>query len=226
VTGVMTLCPNGTYRAGWTLHTDAKAQDSTGGTTACTSCGAGILSEATDIDERDGGNDTTKLVAGSSFSCWIPAGWSMFASGVNEDLTLQYSARVCTNNTYGVANKTYGLQATPCKVSRGVIQQLRHAAGALAVHQAATVALAYPCCILLPVSSPACAITFLAVPVLPPRSWLTQCLLAACFFLAALPAQPDHPSGRFHQLHTVRQPRWLWLLSKRCHSVPPRLLCP
>jgi hypothetical protein len=118
VDGVLTACPNGTYRSGWTLYTDAKARDSTGGTTACTACGAGILSEATDIDERDGGNNTDKLVAGSSFSCWIPAGWGMVPTGViNDDNTLQYAATVCANNTYGVANKTYGLQSTPCKVS-------------------------------------------------------------------------------------------------------------
>lgn len=33
------------------------------------------------------------------------------------DQTLQYKAVLCDNNTYGVANRTYGLQSTPCKVS-------------------------------------------------------------------------------------------------------------
>jgi hypothetical protein len=125
-TGDMLACPTnitvsgstfGTYRAGWTLYSDASARDSTGGSTACTPCGAGILSEATDVDESLGGNDTSRLVAGSSFSCWIPAGWGMVPTGVIlPDNTLQFAATVCATNTYGVANKTYGLQGTPCKV--------------------------------------------------------------------------------------------------------------
>lgn len=118
-TGNLTTCPTnvsgqGYYRSGWTSYTDITARD-TNGTTACTACGAGILSDLTDIDELGGGNDTSKLVAGSSFSCYIEAGWGMVPAGVAADQTLQYSAMECSNNTYGVANKTYGLQSTPCK---------------------------------------------------------------------------------------------------------------
>ncbi|WIA16345.1 hypothetical protein OEZ85_013043 [Tetradesmus obliquus] len=114
----LTTCPTnvsgqGYYRSGWTSYTDITARDTTG-TTACTACGVGILSALTDIDELGGGNDTSKLVAGSSFSCYIEAGWGMVPAGVVNN-TLQYSAVECSNNTYGVANKTYGLQSTPCK---------------------------------------------------------------------------------------------------------------
>ncbi|KAF6257767.1 hypothetical protein COO60DRAFT_1460997 [Scenedesmus sp. NREL 46B-D3] len=119
-TGVMEACPNnvtgqGYYRSGWTIHSDSKAQGPDG-TTACTPCGAGILSALTDVDESLGGNDTTKLVAGSSYSCYIEGGWGMAPTGVIlPDNTLQFSAVQCANNTYGVANTTYGLQSTPCK---------------------------------------------------------------------------------------------------------------
>lgn len=118
-TGTLTTCPGnvtgqGYYRSGWTSYTDITARD-TNGTTACTACGAGILSAPTDIDELGGGNDTSKLVAGSSFSCYIEAGWGMVPAGVAADQTLQYTAVECSNNTYGVANRTYGLQSTPCK---------------------------------------------------------------------------------------------------------------
>jgi hypothetical protein len=79
------------------------------------------FAEPTDVDERDGGADAAKLVAGSSFSCFIEAGWGMIPTGINEDNTLQYTATECALNTYGVATKTFGLQGTPCKVSRSVI---------------------------------------------------------------------------------------------------------
>ncbi|WIA36543.1 hypothetical protein OEZ86_007835 [Tetradesmus obliquus] len=116
--GTLTTCPTnvsgqGYYRSGWTSYTDITARDTTG-TTACTACGVGILSALTDIDELGGGNDTSKLVAGSSFSCYIEAGWGMVPAGVVNN-TLQYTAVECSNNTYGVANITYGLQSTPCK---------------------------------------------------------------------------------------------------------------
>jgi hypothetical protein len=121
MTGSLTACPTnvtgqGYYRSGWTSYNDVKAQ-SADGTTACTPCGPGILSALTDIDEKEGGNDTSKLVAGSSYSCYIQAGWGMVPTGVVlADNTMQFAATLCANNTYGVANTTYGLQSTPCKV--------------------------------------------------------------------------------------------------------------
>jgi hypothetical protein len=119
--GAMEKCPTnssgqGFYRSGWTSYTDAKAQGGSG-TAACTPCGPGIVSALTDIDESLGGNITTNLVAGSSFSCYINAGWGMVPTGsVRPDNTMEFTAVLCDSNTYGVANITYGLQSTPCKV--------------------------------------------------------------------------------------------------------------
>jgi hypothetical protein len=70
-----------------------------------------------DVDESLGGSNASRLVAGSSFSCYIPAGWGMMPTGVlKPDNTMEFAAAECEINTYGVANTTFGLQATPCKV--------------------------------------------------------------------------------------------------------------
>lgn len=121
-TGKMVKCPEnadgqGYFRAGWVRFDDENVQEAGSGTTACSSCGKGIKSALTDVDEALGGTDTAALVAGSSFSCYIETGWGMMPTGVvKADYTMEFAATVCDKNTYGVANTTFGLQATPCKV--------------------------------------------------------------------------------------------------------------
>ncbi|WIA12137.1 hypothetical protein OEZ85_012210 [Tetradesmus obliquus] len=120
-TGKMVKCPEnadgqGYFRAGWVRFDDENVQEAGSGTTACSSCGKGIKSALTDVDEALGGTDTTALVAGSSVSCYIETGWGMIPTGVvKADYTMEFAATVCDKNTYGVADTTFGLQATPCK---------------------------------------------------------------------------------------------------------------
>jgi hypothetical protein len=121
-TGRMLKCPvdadgQGYFRTGWASYSDMRVQETGPGTIACSSCGKGIKSALTDVDESLGGNDTSALVAGTAYSCYIPAGWGMVPTGVAKaDNTMEFMAALCDFNTYGVANTTYGLQATPCKV--------------------------------------------------------------------------------------------------------------
>jgi hypothetical protein len=112
----------GYYRAGWVSFSDARVQEAGPGTTVCTACGRGIKSAYTDVDESLGGNDTTALLAGSLSACYIPGGWGMMPTGVvKPDNTMEFAASECAVNTYGVADVTFGLQATPCKVRHLVL---------------------------------------------------------------------------------------------------------
>ncbi|KAF8063058.1 Heat shock 22 kDa protein [Scenedesmus sp. PABB004] len=120
-TGTLAKCPtnvNGTgyYRSGWVSPTEAK---STGdGTDVCKPCGKGVLSEYRDFDEIGDqrvvmANDPFPgRVASSSASCFIEQGW-----GLNfdpEDFSA-FKAVQCAANSYGVAQRVYGLYASPCK---------------------------------------------------------------------------------------------------------------
>ena len=119
-TNELTKCPNnasgmGYYRSGWVSF---KLAQDTDGTTACSKCGTGILSEPRDADERDDLPTTSTdpylgYVAASPQSCYIEAGW-----GITFDPNDFKSFRAiapCPANTYGVANRTYGLINAPCK---------------------------------------------------------------------------------------------------------------
>lgn len=60
---VLTVLPTnsqGFYRASWVSYNDASVREDAVGTgaTACTPCGAGLLSELTNIDVKDGGDNT------------------------------------------------------------------------------------------------------------------------------------------------------------------------
>eukprot|EP00775_Hariotina_reticulata_P008849 gene8849-9028_t len=102
----------GYFRAGWKTYLDLTVRESGSGTTACTPCGENIVSALTDIDEMNSGDDPTKLVAGSPASCYIEAGWGMTPVPLQIN---QWRANLCANNSYGVENRTYGLQQSPCK---------------------------------------------------------------------------------------------------------------
>jgi hypothetical protein len=126
-TGKLVKCPTdedgqGYYSAGWLSFSDVRVQAAGPGTSACTACRQGIRSAYTDVDAAFGGNNKSALVAGSSFSCYIPGGWGMMPTGVvKTDNTLEFSASECAVDTYGVADVTFGLQATPCKVRHLVL---------------------------------------------------------------------------------------------------------
>lgn len=106
----------GFYRAGWVGLNDSSIRD-TDGTRACTKCGDGILSTPRDIDETNGGNSSSRLVAASSFSCYIEAGWGITPTGqVDAAIKLMtFNAVQCATNSYGVQERTYGLLSAPCK---------------------------------------------------------------------------------------------------------------
>lgn len=116
--GNIVICPTtpvnntileGYYRAGWKSVQEVTDTD---GKTACTKCGDGILSTPRDADERpDAASDG--LVPSSAASCYILPGWGMTIDTL--DFTKFKAIRPCANNTYGVANITYGLISAPCK---------------------------------------------------------------------------------------------------------------
>jgi hypothetical protein len=112
----LTKCPgdiNGTgyYRSGWVSY--KQAQDANDGTTACTPCGAGILSTPVDTDERTDIDTTNSLVPATPSSCYILAGWGI--TFVPEEVNKFRAIIPCPANTYGVANQTFGLVNAPCK---------------------------------------------------------------------------------------------------------------
>uniref|UniRef100_A0A383W8R7 Tyrosine-protein kinase ephrin type A/B receptor-like domain-containing protein n=1 Tax=Tetradesmus obliquus TaxID=3088 RepID=A0A383W8R7_TETOB len=121
--GVLEQCPTtpanpatraeaeGYYRPGWksykeVLSTTADGKDK------CIPCGSDIRSRAMDADEMPGKSDTDKAPA-SSASCYILAGWGITFDP--SDFTKFRAIAPCPNNTYGVANTTYGLINAPCK---------------------------------------------------------------------------------------------------------------
>jgi hypothetical protein len=70
--GELIKCPgdvsgNGYFRSGWVTY--KQALDTGDGTTACTACGAGILSEPVDADERTDIDTTDSLVPATPSSC-------------------------------------------------------------------------------------------------------------------------------------------------------------
>lgn len=76
-------------QAGWSLD-------------ACTSCGVNVL---TDTNASDGLGLSVDM-------CYIPPGWgAAYTSG-----TKQLTAYKCNNGTYGVQERTYGVDPRPCKV--------------------------------------------------------------------------------------------------------------
>ncbi|KAF8060463.1 hypothetical protein HT031_004639 [Scenedesmus sp. PABB004] len=150
----------GFYREGWLHYKDPAARDavSADGAAACTPCGDGILSEWTDIDEREDANDTTKVVAASSASCYVTKGMGVVVDPERtcptDSVGAQYPgcadvsgvARVflkavsCPKDTYGAPNvtgdRTYGLFSVPCKpCARGLITA---AANSSAIEQCVT----------------------------------------------------------------------------------------
>ncbi|WIA13214.1 hypothetical protein OEZ85_006806 [Tetradesmus obliquus] len=130
---VVRNCPKGLYRPSW-VRTDNK----TG--VACLSCLEGWTTAATatipvgmcnvllpgfklaattpgsepavDADESPDAAADSK-VAASSASCYIKAGWGM--SFDPTDFAKFKATKPCPENTYGVANETFGLINAPCK---------------------------------------------------------------------------------------------------------------
>jgi hypothetical protein len=82
-------CPTGSFKAGWNLGT-------------CKACGVNVL---TDTNPSDG-------LGLSADRCYSPPGWGAAINDVNKQLV----AYKCNNSSFGVAERTYGLEARPCKV--------------------------------------------------------------------------------------------------------------
>lgn len=104
--GATTACADGEYRAEWKVSSQA---------TSCNSCGEGIQSDATDqITAYAVTPDATPsavAVRSSAAACYIKAGQGMYYSAASAT----YKGVNCDTNNYGVANKTYGLAAFPCR---------------------------------------------------------------------------------------------------------------
>lgn len=79
----------GCSQAGWNLDT-------------CKTCGINVL---TDTYASNG-------LGLSVDQCFIPPGWGATFSTDSQQLM----AFKCNNGSYGVAERTYGLEARPCKV--------------------------------------------------------------------------------------------------------------
>ncbi|KAF8072349.1 hypothetical protein HT031_000008 [Scenedesmus sp. PABB004] len=117
--GTMAKCPTtpantdteGYYRTGWKAFKEVVSA-SGDGKDACTPCGAGILSDATETDELPSAAAGSK-VAATSASCYIKAGWGITFDPA--DFTKFKAIKPCPANTYGVANTTFGLINAPCK---------------------------------------------------------------------------------------------------------------
>jgi hypothetical protein len=74
------------------------------GLTPCQSCGANVL---TDTSDSDG-------LGTSPDSCYIPAGWGSVVNARKQLIAVQ-----CGNGSFGVPDRTYGLDPHPCQVRRG-----------------------------------------------------------------------------------------------------------
>jgi hypothetical protein len=107
VTNQLVKCPsdvagNGYYRSGWVSF---KFVQDTDGTAACSKCGTSIRSTPRDVDERtdlpadDGSDAFYGLVAATSQSCFIEAGWGMTFDPAN--MTSFRAIAPCPANTYG-----------------------------------------------------------------------------------------------------------------------------
>ena len=94
---MLTICASGEYAAGW------------GRRTACSACGTGIDSDNNTPDEHPEAAAGAK-VRGSAMDCYMPAGYGM----VYNRATATCRAAQCSQGTYGVAAKEYGLKSTPC----------------------------------------------------------------------------------------------------------------
>ena len=101
--GTLAKCTDG-YRPGWVALSAAGS---------CLSCGAGILVQANEPDERANAANDSLVAATASKSCYIEAGWGITFDP--EDFTKFRAIAPCPNNTYGVANTTFGLINAPCK---------------------------------------------------------------------------------------------------------------
>lgn len=101
----------GRYRENWVYV------DKTTGTVACSYCSGidatvnGFKSEATDsIAQVDAaGTTTTSVVKGSKGSCYINRGEAVYQSAAG------FRVEVCSGSNYGVAGKTNGVSAMPCR---------------------------------------------------------------------------------------------------------------
>ena len=67
----------------------------------CKSCGANML---TDTSDSDG-------LGLSADQCYLPAGW-----GSVIDKNQRLVAAQCRNGSFGVSDRTYGLEPHPCQV--------------------------------------------------------------------------------------------------------------
>ncbi|KAF8066436.1 hypothetical protein HT031_002760 [Scenedesmus sp. PABB004] len=118
VGGTVTVCPSttgaGTYQSEWLDRADPTAL-------ACTPCGSGISSAATEpLNEfalADSGNGvpTVKLVARSTAACYIEAGQGIVQTANSAaGGSPSYRAVNCNSNSFGVPNTAYGLDSKPC----------------------------------------------------------------------------------------------------------------
>jgi hypothetical protein len=105
VGGATVPCGANEFRDGWA---------SAGQATSCSSCGSGVLVDASDVVlsyDPDSGAATEIAVATSAEFCNIQRGQGLYF----ESTTLAWRARNCTTNNWGVANRTYGLQLAACR---------------------------------------------------------------------------------------------------------------
>lgn len=104
--GVTSKCPAGFFRAAWKPAAEA---------TSCTACGEGVKADATDrvtqYNILDPTQSTAVNITTSADDCYIMPGQGLYFS----TLTNTWRARNCDSNSYGVANKTYGLTPAACR---------------------------------------------------------------------------------------------------------------
>ncbi|WIA35123.1 hypothetical protein OEZ86_003604 [Tetradesmus obliquus] len=93
----------GFYREGWAQWDDVRVRDTVAadGASVCSPCGAGILSDETDISPGMG------ITVDTSRTC--PSSWKGCQEVVPGLAFVFYKAAGCPKNTYGAAATTYGL---------------------------------------------------------------------------------------------------------------------